>query len=81
MNKFDRFVCDYCKVHTIFETIDMLRAHRDYIEYCKYDHCLDTVKKDDNKICHINSMITFLKLLSSDNMLCDNFKTMYFGEE
>lgn len=80
MTKFDRFVCDYTKVHTISDTIQMLKAHRDYIEYCKYDKGIDGVKKDNNKICHINSMITFLKLIGENNLFIDDFKGVYFNE-
>lgn len=80
MTKFDNFVCDYTKVHTIPETIQMLRAHKDYLEYCKYDKSIESIKKDNNKIKHIIAMITFLNLVSGDCLYIDDFKGAYFNE-
>lgn len=80
MTKFDKFVCDYSKVHTIDATIQMLTDHKAYIEYCKYDKSVSGIKKDNEKISHIKSMIAFLKLIGDDSIFIDDFKGAYFNE-
>lgn len=76
MSKFDKFVCEYAKFHTRIETIQMLKAHIAYIEFCKYDHNVKTVKADDNKIAHLKAMIYFLQLCSETNY--SDFEEAYF---
>lgn len=76
MTKFDKFVCCYAKYHTRIETIEMLKAHIAYIEYCKYEHSVKTVKSDENKISHLKAMIYFLELCTETNF--PDFEAVYF---
>lgn len=76
MTKFDKFVCEYSKYHTRIETIQMLKAHVAYIEFCKYDHSVKTVKADENKIAHLKAMINFLQLCTENNF--PDFERVYF---
>lgn len=78
MTKFDKFVCEYAKHHTRIETIKMLESHISYIEFCKYDHSVKTVKADDNKIGHLKAMIHFLQLCTETNF--PQFKEVYFND-
>ena len=79
MTKFDSYVCEYLKVHSVTETINMLRIHADYINFIKYGHTVRRLKEDENKTAHINAMIKFLKFIQDEAEYISDFKTMYFG--
>lgn len=77
MNKFDLFVCEYSECHCTFEVINMLKAHRDYLNFCKYDHTVTRIKKDDEKIDKINSIIEFLTIIDQPDVVI-NLRGLFY---
>lgn len=58
---FDKYVELYRDLHNKDETITMLRVHRDYLNYCKYNYSVKTIKQYENKINHINKLLREVK--------------------
>ena len=80
MTKFDKFTCEYAEFHTIDETITMLYNHALYIDYCKMDKSVTSIKADDKKLSHINALIKFLKLYGKEHEYCKNLRVVYFND-
>lgn len=80
MTKFDKFTCEYAKEHTINETITMLYNHALYIDYCKFDKNVNSIKGDDKKLDHINALIKFLKLWGLNHEYCNDLRSVYFND-
>lgn len=78
MTKFDKFVCSYAETHDINSVITMLYNHALYIDFCKFDKCVSSIKADDKKLSHINAMIKFLKLWGLNHEYCKDLRTVYF---
>lgn len=79
MTIFDKFVCNYSEVHTSNEVINMLQCHKEYIHFSKYNHSVNRIKQDENKIAHINAIINFLKLVDMPNSII-NLRECYFND-
>ena len=80
MTKFDKFTCEYAMNHTINETITMLYNHALYIDYCKFDKSVASIKADDKKLAHINALIKFLKLYGLTHDYCKDLRSVYFND-
>lgn len=80
MTKFDNFVCEYAKDHDINAVITLLYNHALYIDYCKFDKNVNSIKADDKKLAHINALIKFLKLWGLNHEYCTDLRSVYFND-
>lgn len=78
MTKFDKFICEYNTVHSNIETIFMIESHIAYMQYCKYDHSVDRIKEDENRIHHNKAIVNFLDMIGDAKV---NLKNVYFGDD
>lgn len=65
-------------MHTIRETIEMIQAHIDYIEYIKYSHTVNRIKQDETKLAHLRDVKRFLCDLKMDDFVLSDLREVFY---
>ena len=56
MKMFDTYVNEYRTIHNKEDTLKMLSIHENYLNYCKFNYSVKTLKEYEAKIKHIQEL-------------------------